>query len=472
MKSTVKSDKKSIHSGEASHFRKAIRFLSSLKLAVLIIVGLGIISAVGTIIESRYDTETAQKLIYHSWYMWVLLSLLATVLIAVMVDRWPWKSRHIGFLFAHSGIILLLVGAYITHKWGIDGTMRFEIGEENRFVFLNENELTIYRSSELITTKVYSTRAEFLSSPPEEKNPKTFSTPIGTIFIEEFYPYALEDQKWLPSDNKKDGPALRFQLENPFVNMTEWISKEREELYGVRNLGPARIVLTLSDQDYVPLGGHELVLRSNGDALSYKVYTKEQKQPVSSGEIRAGQTLEPGWMKTVFRVLKYLPSAKRESQFKKLERPNGFSRAAIRVRHKDQTEWLGKNSVLKLYDDGQLYYLAYGRERFDLGFPLKLLKFEIGRYQGTRMAMSYESEVELEDGRKVLISMNEPLKHHGYTFYQASFEEDSMGKPRASILSVNWDPGRWLKYFGSLLIVLGAFYMAYLRKINKKIKEK
>jgi hypothetical protein len=57
------------------------------------------------------------------------------------------------------------------------------------------------------------------------------------------------------------------------------------------------------------------------------------------------------------------------------------------------------------------------------------------------------------------------LKHNGFTFYQASFTSDEQtGEPNASILSVNWDPGRWVKYLGSLLIVLGSIHMFYFRK--------
>ena len=66
-------------------------------------------------------------------------------------------------------------------------------------------------------------------------------------------------------------------------------------------------------------------------------------------------------------------------------------------------------------------------------------------------------------GKDVLISMNEPLDYQGYTFYQSSFQEDEMGKPIASVLSVNYDPGRWIKYIGSLLIVFGAIHLFYRR---------
>jgi cytochrome c biogenesis protein ResB len=50
--------------------------------------------------------------------------------------------------------------------------------------------------------------------------------------------------------------------------------------------------------------------------------------------------------------------------------------------------------------------------------------------------------------------MNNPLKTHGYTFYQSSYFLDQAGEYH-SVLSVNRDPGRFVKYQGSLLLVLG-----------------
>src|SRR3989344_6257210 len=49
---------------------KIFKFLCSLKLAVIVIVSLGTIAAIGTIVESKYDMITAQKLVYHSPYMY------------------------------------------------------------------------------------------------------------------------------------------------------------------------------------------------------------------------------------------------------------------------------------------------------------------------------------------------------------------------------------------------------------------
>jgi hypothetical protein len=66
------------------------------------------------------------------------------------------------------------------------------------------------------------------------------------------------------------------------------------------------------------------------------------------------------------------------------------------------------------------------------------------------------------------ITMNEPMSVKGYTFYQASYIPDNP-RPTVTILSVNHDPGRELKYTGSLLLVLGSIGL-YLSKVLQKKK--
>ena len=59
-----------------------------------------------------------------------------------------------------------------------------------------------------------------------------------------------------------------------------------------------------------------------------------------------------------------------------------------------------------------------------------------------------------------LISMNHPLHHRGYVFFQASFVE---GQPMMSILSVSRSPGLPLVYLGTALVSLGVAWMFYVK---------
>jgi cytochrome c biogenesis protein ResB len=122
-----------------------------------------------------------------------------------------------------------------------------------------------------------------------------------------------------------------------------------------------------------------------------------------------------------------------------------------------------------------VYRISYDVDRKPLGFELKLDDFDVGFDPGTDQASSFASQVRLTDKsagidqKPITISMNEPLTHNGYTFYQSSYER--MRDPRtnretgqfASVFQVAVDPGRRIKYFGCALVVLGAFVQFYMR---------
>jgi hypothetical protein len=138
-------------------------------------------------------------------------------------------------------------------------------------------------------------------------------------------------------------------------------------------------------------------------------------------------------------------------------------------------------------------------EMIDLGFQLYLHDFTRKVDPGSPMESHYSSLVDVLDlaappnrlREKVLITMNEPLTAtdpqtgRAYRFYQADFDfvakpgdprfdahvyrDDQFSPPVQrdalydSRLSVNYDPGRGVKYAGSLLVVAGIATIFYMR---------
>jgi hypothetical protein len=73
------------------------------------------------------------------------------------------------------------------------------------------------------------------------------------------------------------------------------------------------------------------------------------------------------------------------------------------------------------------------------------------------MASAFSSKVTVDaEGlqRPVTISMNKPLRHRGYTFYQASYSEDADGA-QTSTLAVARNYGRLIPYVATTVIVVG-----------------
>ncbi len=445
-------------------FRSIIHFLASLKFAVVIILAIGTLVAWGTLVEAHYmDAKMAQEMVYHSVLSYTIFILFAINLTAVIIDRYPWKKHHLGFISAHVGILILLLGSLVTRYYGIDGSMTLDIGGKNNFITVPETDLILYTSLNGESfQKFYEQKVNFFSHPPSAQKPLKIPLASGDIVFDDFYHYALVDSKFVESQENDDPAAVRFQISNDRVNQTQWLMGKKNQPSEVA-LGPARIVL--SAQPFFYVSGNVLVLRPlDGQRVHYDVYSDRAKGLIKSGEAKAGDLFPLGWMNLEFRILKYHHHARQDIKYLKREQSSPEATSVVRFTFGGKEHWLGLNTMVRLFGDAEMYVLTYGNRRLPLDFEMYLKNFEVGRYQGTMRAASYQSLVYLGDEqREVLISMNEPLKHKGFTFYQASFQEDEMGRPTASVLSVNYDPGRWLKYLGSLLIVFGAIHLFYRR---------
>ncbi len=132
-------------------------------------------------------------------------------------------------------------------------------------------------------------------------------------------------------------------------------------------------------------------------------------------------------------------------------------------------------------------------DEIDIGFLVRLDNFERRLDPGTSQASHFSSVVEFLGpnkkplvARPVTITMNAPIDFsdpasgRSYRLFQESFmgpwvpgdelferftrnQQNPPNKIEASVLTVNYDPGRGIKYAGSALIVVGIFTMFYMK---------
>ncbi|MDP7036325.1 MAG: cytochrome c biogenesis protein ResB [Candidatus Marinimicrobia bacterium] len=118
--------------------------------------------------------------------------------------------------------------------------------------------------------------------------------------------------------------------------------------------------------------------------------------------------------------------------------------------------FLGQSVTQTANINNQKYEFIFRRKRTYLPFAIELLDFKKVMHAGTGIAKSYSSEVNLiENGvpRRVLIEMNEPLRHKGYTFFQASFIEGIEGD--TTVLAAVKNYGRLFPYISSIIMSIG-----------------
>jgi len=146
---------------------------------------------------------------------------------------------------------------------------------------------------------------------------------------------------------------------------------------------------------------------------------------------------------------------------------------AVLIELDGQRQWVSNNSPAEFTHRGTRYSLALGKKKVILPLEITLQKFLMKKNPGTNNPASYESFVKVfskEGTTPAHIYMNNPLKWDVFTLYQSSYFE-AQGGQYGSILSVNFDPGRFLKYLGSLLFVLGCGIHFFLKNRKSKTKE-
>ncbi|MFS4457922.1 cytochrome c biogenesis protein ResB [Bdellovibrio sp. HCB2-146] len=452
-------------------FRQVLRFFASLRLAVVIIAALAVLISIGTFVESRFDAWTAKNLIYNSPWMYATLGLLVASLLAVIADRWPWKPRHAPFILAHVGIIIIIYGSLLTQLYGVDGTLRLpRSGEAVRDIVLQETVLNVYRSRtgenyELVT----SLDVNFLKKPIQDDKPFLIRAKDLNFELLESIPYGQAEVQIENAPEGPSGSALRYQLSNANVSEVDWLLQRNPFERAEKQVGP--VLLSLGGLwQRTPEINEIRFFENEQKTLSYALYSKENLQPYQQGTLKEGDLVRTKWMGLELKALRYFKKAIQKYDIKRLEYPTPTTRPALRARYNGHESYLILNDYIKVFTEKWVYLIAYQNKKIPLGFDISLRNFQKTDYPGSKKAQSYQSEVSYDNGVQALISMNEPLKYKDYYLYQASFEETPMGLASASILSVNRDPGRPWKYFGSLVMCLGVILLFYYRKTKSSDK--
>lgn len=454
--------------------QKFWRFSTSFQLGIPILVALSLLIISGTIVESKYDAFTAGKLVYQSWMMYVTLGLLVYNLMIVMVDRLPWKSNHYPFVIVHIGIITMIIGGWITQKFGVDGSMSIPLNGNSRYVMVADTDLVIYGTFDGSSyRKIYDQEVDFFNHPPSEKHPMYLELPSeDKIVILDYVKYGRVNKKIVAADTPQAGSSIKLQLFNANVKQVESLTQVGKNKPVSQQVGPL-----LMHYEYT---GHyhnrknkeknEIYFEKKADGkIAYFAYDKNEDKAYLKGEMKIGDVLTTHWMGLQIRLLDYMDKAKEVYDVTPVAYPTPLTTSAVLVDYRGQKEWLLLNDRVLLFGDQQAYLVGYINRKIDIGFDINLKDFKVTNYQGSMKAMEYASTVEYEDAagekKQTVISMNEPLKFANFYFYQSSFEQDpNTGAPTASVLSVNRDPGRAVKYWGSILLSLGTVWLFYQRR--------
>jgi hypothetical protein len=413
--------------------KRTFAILSSLQLAVVLLGLFAACLAGATLLESRYSARVAQELVYHTWWFALLLALLAVNVLCAALKKYPWRRHQTGFLVTHAGLLVLLSGGLLTALFGVEGQMILidtPDAARQRQVGVTDRSHTIYLDDQH-RLEVYRLRRP--ASPDDARLLRMIrAADRGVAFARDFPEFV--DREW----------TFRFNP-GPFA----WYSDEHCRL----DL-PAALRLLYFLADPAPgfardLDGPVLVVQN------HYPHTEEDAQ----GRI-VPRNLRPGAGTSE----RFLPAL----------------RCSLTSGGHAEDFWVRQASGAARVRAGRdLYLVRYLPDSREVDFTLTLKRARQVKDPGSDRPAWFQSDVTLTPGAggpasDHSIYMNHTLGHGLYRVYQASYRAlvdpqtqqpllDGERQVGLSGLAVAHDPGLWLKYAGSITVVLGIATMFYMK---------
>lgn len=111
-------------------FRQRLwEFITSVKLTLFLLAGIGLLLVLGTWVETKYGSEAALAVIYRSPLMDAMIFLLGVNQVTCTIRRYPYKPHQLGWLITHVGVLIILVGSIYGRRGQLEGTIQLAEGQ-------------------------------------------------------------------------------------------------------------------------------------------------------------------------------------------------------------------------------------------------------------------------------------------------------------------------------------------------------
>jgi hypothetical protein len=147
----------------------AIELLGSMRVAVVLLLYLGLLTFIGTFAQVEWDAFTTQKNVFEAWIAKApalgplripgglpTMILLFVNLLVGGVLRMRWRWRKAGILVTHFGMLLLLAAGWVKYSFSVSGFVAlYETESDSVFVSFTENELAlVQQDGDRVTERV------------------------------------------------------------------------------------------------------------------------------------------------------------------------------------------------------------------------------------------------------------------------------------------------------------------------------
>ncbi|MBI3009880.1 MAG: cytochrome c biogenesis protein ResB [Candidatus Omnitrophica bacterium] len=302
-------------------------------------------------------------------------------------------------------------------------------------------------------------------------------TPYQVSFKEYFSDFTLTEQGPSNRSSEPNNPAVALVLSGPEgsdVHLLFALHPDFAAMHGRQHAIHARVTYTHPAAAAVPPSSVVFLRGPDGKLAAVMSGASGQNKPLESVEAKTPYT-HP-WLNYEVTVAEYHPKARLIQNVRNRddEVKMEFLHVIAQEGNATAQAWLGFRQTADLELNAHPIRVEYRPVERELPVTIKLLDFRKIDYPGTTMAAGFESDVELTDPQRGLIlmrkiSMNNPLRYRGFSFYQSSFIP---GTPETTVLAVRSDPGTPLVYAGFLIVIGGVVSLFWLRPNGLRGKEK
>ncbi|WP_309498550.1 cytochrome c biogenesis protein CcsA [Sulfurovum sp.] len=441
-----------------------MKYIFSMKMAVLMLFLFGVLIGVATFIENDYGTQTARALIYKAQWFEVFLAYFIAILIYNMIKVKSYKTKPAVFLF-HFSFIVIALGALVTRYAGYEGVMHIREGEASKVMVSEANVLQIhamqgdenasYEKELYLSTMTSNSLRESLSVGDKKVN----------IELVKYMPTAQE----IAVASEEGKKLLELKISTGQQGEIYYLAKGER-----KDLGSFYIGYNVEATTDKPTFLIEDAAKGYKVNFPFVLQTLNMNDQIS-GELQAGKNDFKNRMLYRFGTNAIVLKDVHEKAIVKLDSHDiktqsgqaEYMQWKVSVGDKSQMittrPYKGKVGKIEKMDlNGVHIDMRVGAKMIDIPFSIKLENFELERYPGSMTPASYSSDVVLIDKEQNInmaykIYMNHILDHRNYRFFQSSYDQDEKG----TVLSVNHDPGTWPTYIGYILLGLGMIWSLF-----------
>ena len=485
------------------------KFLTSLRVTVVLLVLSTLLVFLGTLAQVHEGLWEAQERWFKSYLVfrragevwWVPpvfvggytigFSLLIN-LVAAHIKRFQLSWKKVGIHLTHAGIVLLLLGQLVTDMFSRESFMRFDLGEGQTLAYSEAHrevelvatgetgpdgrEKVVSFTGKALRRKVplqatdlpfevrvaeFGENCEVLSHAAIQEAATQLLTALGTLEAKYSQLEVLPGEAEKSVDNQgrlavwKDALAAVGEKDKDIVAAATRVvadpvrgDKLREEL---KKRFKAQMLGAFQKMPPMQMANDRMrAMRYVGGELSAGRAIEPSSLPASSSQ-GAGQNA------LVLPRPEVRGMDQQNTPFAKVELfAKGASLGVWVV-----SPWLNLQEITV---DGKAFKLGLRNERYYQPFSLKLVKTTHEVYPGTDIPKNFQSRLLLEntaalEKREVDISMNNPLRYGGLTFYQHQMgRTEPTGGKGTSALQVVRNPGWITPYLGCAIVSFGMLW--------------